>query len=166
TIVLLFCLSALACAGAGSVRPSTTLGARSVPAMGNPTTDLAQARAFERQLDQRSPDALAATYLQRIRDSGDPTYYGKAEALLASALHQDPNDLEALIQMGSLTLGRHQFREALSWGNRAHYLSPDSARALGVVGDAQIELGRYPEAVETIQKMDEQNADLSSYARD
>src|SRR5439155_24811749 len=42
---------------------------------------------------------------------------------------------------------------------------PDSARALGVVGDAQIELGMYPEAVETIQKMVDLHPDLSSYAR-
>ena len=50
------------------------------------------------------------------------------EAVLASALQMDPSDVEAMIQMGSLTLGRHQFREALAWGNRAHALAPSPGK--------------------------------------
>src|SRR5262249_27781104 len=93
--------------------------------------------------DMTALAALAAAYLQKVREGGDPAYYPKAEALLVSTLKLQPDNGEALIQMGALSLGRHRFRDALDWGDRAIAVDPYSARALGVAGDAQIELGRY-----------------------
>lgn len=115
--------------------------------------------------DTTAMAALAAAYLQKVREVGDPTYYPKAEALLGSALKLRPDDTEALVQMGALSLGRHRFRDALDWGRRAAALDPYSARALGVAGDAAVELGRYDEAFATFQRMVDLRPDLSSYAR-
>jgi tetratricopeptide (TPR) repeat protein len=115
--------------------------------------------------DTTARAALAAGYLQKVREVGDPTYYPKAEALLGSALKLRPDDTEALVQMGALSLGRHRFRDALDWGRRAAALDPYSARALGVAGDAAVELGRYDEAFATFQRMVDLRPDLSSYAR-
>ena len=115
--------------------------------------------------DTTAMAALAAAYLQKVREVGDPAYYPKAEALLGSALKLQPDNGEALIQMGALSLGRHRFGDALDWGDRAIALDPYSARALGVAGDAQIELGRYDEAFATFQRMVDLRPDLSSYAR-
>src|SRR5207247_1430810 len=42
---------------------------------------------------------------------------------------------------------------------------PAASRPLGIIGDAQIELGRYPDAVKTLQQMVDLRPDLSSYAR-
>jgi tetratricopeptide (TPR) repeat protein len=67
--------------------------------------------------------------------------------------------------MGSLALSRHQFHDALDWGSRARALNPAQARIYGVIGDAQIELGQYPEAIATFQKMVDLRPDLSSYSR-
>ena len=115
--------------------------------------------------DTTAMAALAAAYLQKVREAGDPAYYPKAEALLGSALKLRPDDGEALVQMGALSLGRHRFRDALDWGRRAVALDPYSARALGVAGDAEVELGRYDEAFATFQRMVDLRPDLSSYAR-
>lgn len=115
--------------------------------------------------DTTAMAALAAGYLQKVREVGDPAYYPKAEALLDSALKLRPDDGEALLQMGALSLGRHRFRAALEWGRRAVALDPYSARALGVAGDAEVELGRYDEAFATFQRMVDLRPDLSSYAR-
>jgi len=115
--------------------------------------------------DTTAMAALAAAYLQKVREVGDPVYYPKAEALLGTALKLQADNGEALIQMGALSLGRHRFRDALDWGDRAIALDPYSARALGVAGDAQIELGRYDEAFATFQRMVDMRPDLSSYAR-
>jgi tetratricopeptide (TPR) repeat protein len=67
--------------------------------------------------------------------------------------------------MGALSLARHQFREALEWGEKARGMSPGTALIYGVIGDAQIELGQYDAALETFQTMVDLRPDLSSYAR-
>lgn len=115
--------------------------------------------------DWKSIDELAAAYLQKVREVGDPSYYGKVDALLQRALGHDPSDPEATISMGLLALARHQFSAGVDWGVKAQTLNPGESRPLGIIGDAQVELGRYPEAVNTFQRMIDLRPDLSSYAR-
>ena len=100
-----------------------------------------------------------------MREVGDPSYYGKVEALLKRALAHDPGDAQASTSMGLLALARHEFVSALTWGDRAAQLDPAGARPLGIIGDAQIELGRYADAVQTFQAMVDRRPDLGSYAR-
>jgi len=64
----------------------------------------------------RASDELAGAYLQKVREVGDPSYYPKVEALLHAALQHDAADIEATTLMGTLSLARHQFTAALSWG--------------------------------------------------
>ena len=108
---------------------------------------------------------VASAYLQKARDTGDPAYYPKVEGLVNAALQKDPNDADALILMGMLCLGRHQFEAALAWGQKARAANPNSTPSLGVIGDAQNEMGRYDAGVRTIQDMVDARPDLSSYAR-
>jgi tetratricopeptide (TPR) repeat protein len=67
--------------------------------------------------------------------------------------------------MGLLALSRHQFQEALEWGERARQLNPSDPHTYGVIGDAYVELGRYQEAWNAFQKMVDLRPDLSSYSR-
>ena len=67
--------------------------------------------------------------------------------------------------LGSLALSRHRFRAALALGRRAHALNPYSAQPWGVIGDAQVELGRYSEAFASFDRMNLLRPNLSSYAR-
>jgi tetratricopeptide (TPR) repeat protein len=108
---------------------------------------------------------LGLAYLQKVRETGDPSYYPKAEELFAHALDRDDRSLKALVGLGNLALARHDFAEALDWGQRAVALNPYHAPAFGVIGDAQIELGRYDEAVATFQQMIDLRPDLPSYSR-
>lgn len=108
---------------------------------------------------------LGIAYLQKARETGDPTFYVKADGALYQALELDAQDFRALTGLGVLALARHQFRDALGWGERARSLNPYNAGALGIIGDAQIELGLYPEAFDTFQKMVNLRPDLTSYAR-
>lgn len=160
----------IAAAGYGPTRVTTA--GDELPWPARPPSDATDAAIGQAQAKLRAnPDdgkalkGLAGAYLQKVRDTGDPAYYPKVEALLAAVLRQAPDDAEALTLMGVLSLGRHQFRAALDWGQRARAANPYSARALGVIGDAQIELGRYPEALATIQQMVDLRPDLGSYAR-
>ena len=115
--------------------------------------------------DLTALDSLGLAYQQRARETGDPTYYTKSEEALHRALAIAPRDLLATSGLGSLALSRHRFREALALGRRAHAISPTTARNYGVIGDALVELGRYPAAFKTFDTMVSLQPGLSSYAR-
>ncbi len=115
--------------------------------------------------DVTSLDSLGLAYQQRARETGDPSYYTKSGEALHRALALAPRDLVATSGLGSLALSRHRFGEALMLGRRAHTISPTTARNYGVIGDALVELGRYPAAFKTFDAMASIQPGLSSYAR-
>jgi tetratricopeptide (TPR) repeat protein len=115
--------------------------------------------------DWQAYSQLGGAYLQKARETGDPVYYQKAEAVLQSGLSLEPEDYTAVSAMGALALARHQFVAALDWGERARQINPDRAYAYGVIADAQVELGRYPEAIQTLQTMVDLRPDMASYSR-
>ena len=115
--------------------------------------------------DWSSYSQLGLAYLQKARETGDPTYYQKTEEALKTALSSQPDDYGTVSASGALALARHQFQTALELGERARQLYPDRAYAYGVIADAQIELGQYSEAVETLQTMVNLRPDMSSYSR-
>jgi tetratricopeptide (TPR) repeat protein len=115
--------------------------------------------------DVRSYALLGLAYQQRARETGDPTYYSKSGGVLRRALRLDPNDLLATSGLGSLSLARHRFGEALTLGRRARRISPFTARSYGVIGDALVELGRYEQAFAAFNRMASLKPSLSSYAR-
>lgn len=124
-----------------------------------------QERARNEPQDSSARAVLGAAYIQKARETGDPSYYGKADQVLNEALARDPQALDALIGKGSLALARHQFREALAIGEQARQLNPRIPRIYGVIADAQIELGMYDQALDTVQTMVDMRPDLSSYSR-
>jgi tetratricopeptide (TPR) repeat protein len=117
--------------------------------------------------DDADPAArLGLAYLQRARESSDPTWYLKADDLLRRARELDPASLDAVLGLGSLALSRHEFAKALGLGGEALQLSDGfSPAALAIVADAQIELGRYDEAFASIERLGEMHPSLVAYAR-
>jgi tetratricopeptide (TPR) repeat protein len=108
---------------------------------------------------------LGLAYEQRARETGDPTYYTKAQGVLARALQLQPHDLVATSGLGSLALSRHQFARALRIGRETLRLSPTTASSYGIVGDAEIELGRYRQAFKDFDTMARLKPDVAAYAR-
>jgi tetratricopeptide (TPR) repeat protein len=115
--------------------------------------------------DWQAYSQLGLAYLQKARETGDPTYYQRTEEALDKALAFQPDDYAFVSAKGALALARHEFLSALEWGQRAVQINPDRSYAYGVMADAQIELGRYPEAVKTLQTMVDLRPDMSSYSR-
>jgi tetratricopeptide (TPR) repeat protein len=116
--------------------------------------------------DWRAYASLGLAYLQEGRLTADPTWYPRAEGVLERSLALEATEnFEALLGMGVLSLGRHDFTGALEWGRRARAVNPYSADARGVIGDALVELGRYPAAARAYQAMIDTRPNLSSYAR-
>ena len=108
---------------------------------------------------------LGDAYLSRARDSGDPSFYSRAERAFDAALRRDPRDVAGFIGTGTLAGLRHDFSGQLRRGLAARRAAPALARPLTVVADAQIELGRYPAAARSIQRLVDLKPALASYAR-
>jgi tetratricopeptide (TPR) repeat protein len=108
---------------------------------------------------------LANAYLQKVREIGDPSLYTKTEDLLDQAQKLDGHSPELFATRGTLALARHDFQAALEYGKRALALDPESARYHGIVGDAQIELGMYDEAIHSYQEMVDRRPDFASFSR-
>lgn len=115
--------------------------------------------------DWQSYSQLGLAYLQKARETGDPTYYQKTEEALEKALAIQPDDYVSISGRGALALARHDFTGALEWGEMARQINPDRTYAYGVIADAQVELGRYEEAIRTLQTMVDLRPDMSSYSR-
>ena len=108
---------------------------------------------------------LGSAYLQKSSESGEPAYYERAEDALRQAERQNPRDVAAITGLGNLALSRHDFRQARRLGERARRLQPDANAAFPVLVDAQIELGRYDDAGQTLQQFINRRPALPSYAR-
>ncbi|MFL5826176.1 MAG: tetratricopeptide repeat protein [Thermoleophilaceae bacterium] len=115
--------------------------------------------------DSRGYGFLGDAYLQKVRETGDASFYTRAGAVYRRALALDRRDPAATVGMGTLALARHDFRGGLDYGLRAHALAPDVVKPLGVIVDAYVELGRYRQAGDTLQRMVDLKPNLSSYAR-
>jgi len=93
---------------------------------------------------------LSRLYLARARESGDPGDLLRAERSARSslALRRGRNGT-ALAVLASSLLGQHRFPEALETADRLLTLDSTSVAARGLVGEIQLELGRYDEARRT-----------------
>ena len=125
-----------------------------------------QTRLRQIPTDWRSFASLGLAYVQEARITADPSYYPKAQGVLqrSLAMNTTQNDVGD-IGMAALAAARHDFAGALSWGTKAQKINPYNDNAYGVIGDAQTELGEYPQAFATIQHMVELKPQLSSYSR-
>jgi tetratricopeptide (TPR) repeat protein len=124
-----------------------------------------QEKVRENPKDFDSHINLANAYLQKVRETGDPTLYTKTEDLLGEAQKLDDHSPELFATRGRLALARHDFAAALQNGTRALALDPESASYHGIVGDAQIELGMYDDAINSYQEMVDRRPDFDSFSR-
>ncbi len=108
---------------------------------------------------------LGLAMLQKVRETADPSLYPQAQIAFDEALKRDPQQLNAIVGQGVLALARHDFKGGLVWAQKAQALNPYRAQILGIAVDAQVELGQYDDAINTLQKMIDMRPDLASYSR-
>lgn len=126
---------------------------------------MAQERVQNRPQDANALSGLGWAWLARVREVGDAGGYAQAQQAFTSALALDAQNVDGMLGMGALALGRHQFDDALRWGERAQTANPFKAQAFGVRGDALLETGRYDEAAQVFQRMIDLRPDVASYSR-
>jgi tetratricopeptide (TPR) repeat protein len=116
--------------------------------------------------DYKSMIALTEDYIQEARVTGDYAYYDKASLeLLDKVLKNDAKNFDALTLKALILLSQHHFSDALEVGTQAQAINPYNAFIYGILDDANLELGRYDEAVKMADKMTSVRPDLRSYAR-
>jgi tetratricopeptide (TPR) repeat protein len=108
---------------------------------------------------------LAAAYLTKARETGDPAFYTRADGLLRAALARKPGDHDALIASAALALSRHDFRGGLELAERARAARPESFAAYPALVDALVELGRFGAAERALQALVDADPGVAAYAR-
>jgi tetratricopeptide (TPR) repeat protein len=148
--------------------PAANLFQRSIPAPWSGNERIIPKLQEQLKQDPENPEwnsALGLAYLQKARETGDPSYYSKADALFDRALASKRNHIDALIGHASLAMSRHEFQQARDIAERTVRLNPDIVATYGVLADAQTELGDYDAAVKTLETMVHKKPNLSSYSR-
>ena len=118
-----------------------------------------------RSIEAERAATRGLTLQQQARVSGNPALYPRAERALDKALRLDPRSGQALRGLSALAASRHRFSESLALARRAQAIEPHVAAVYGLIGDANLELGRYREAFAAFDKMTALKPSASSYAR-
>lgn len=120
---------------------------------------------------EKSPDAaagynqLAIAYIHLARENGDFRLNQTAVNAVDKALELAPENEDAQKLHASLLLTFHSFPEALEAGKVLQQKHPQDSFVYGILTDANVELGNYDEAVESVQKMVDLKPNMESYAR-
>lgn len=113
---------------------------------------------------------LAQLFTVEARITGEHGhYYPAAQQLLQDQLKKPdlPQDLRfmSLTTLAGVELSQHEFQQALETGLQALKINPYNAQIYGVLVDAYVELGQYPEAIAMADQMVAIRPDIRSYAR-
>jgi tetratricopeptide (TPR) repeat protein len=130
----------------------------------------AQVAVLEARVETSPDDAealalLGLAYQQRARENGDPAFYPRSESALRRSLELVPAGDLALAGLAALAATRHRFADARRLAERALRLNPYSPTALGILGDALVETGRYDAAFRTFDRMAALKPTAAAYAR-
>lgn len=126
--------------------------------------------ALEARVDRAPDDAaawqqLAAAATTQGIESGDIALFVRASDAVIRAERLAPEAFGTRFARASLALTLHEFATALEHGRVALERNPFSAEALGVVVDAQVELGLYDGAATDLQRMLDLDPGLPALAR-
>ncbi len=139
-----------------SVNPNPT-GAQQVTAL--------EERAAAAPDDPAVWQQLAVVATTQGIETGELRYFERAGAAVAQAEQLAPDDFGTRLASSSLALTLHRFSEAAEDGRAAVERNPFNARALGIVVDAEVELGSYDDAAQHLQRMLDLDPGLPALAR-
>jgi tetratricopeptide (TPR) repeat protein len=109
---------------------------------------------------------LGIALVQQAHATGDPSLYADAEDALDQSLRiADDGNFLVRTGLAALAAGRHDFVTAERYALDGLAINPQSTMLLGVLSDAQIQLGRYDEGFDTVQQMVDLSPDTASLAR-
>ncbi len=163
TAIAVCWLAVAGCSSSGRVEPGSAKGPTLAPSTSRASTragdDLSASVArYQATLEQDPKNwyawaNLGSAYVQQGRITADPTYYPKAQTALQRSLNlESQQNFVGMTGMAALTAARHDFSGSLRWSRRAASVNAYSASAYSIMTDALNELGRYDEALTSVQR--------------
>jgi len=104
-------------------------------------------------------------WVRKARITVDPGFYLNVDACVERALKIEPNRTDALALRGLALMNGHRFSEAKTLVSGILQKDPQNLVALGILSDAQLELGEFEDAAYTAQRLMDNRPDMASYAR-
>ena len=151
------------------IAPSTAAQVTIPTPTGHSATDQAigrlSAKVQQESRDDNAWSDLGDALMQKARETADLSYYGHAEDAYQHALGINPGNTLALLGMAWVNGGRHEFEKSIVWANKVLAIDPKNHGAYGLIGDADVEMGRYDAALTHYQQMLDLRPDISSYSR-
>ncbi len=170
-LIIGWCLGLIGLFNSACVEQKPSLASSSPDAAAENTRATDADVAAAQKIVAQSPNAakgynmLAVRYIRLARETGDFSINTTAENAVNRALEVEPDNFDAKRIRGSLLLTFHRFAEALEYGTKLHTENPQDATVYGILTDANVELGNYPEAVDAVQKMVDLRPNMESYTR-
>jgi tetratricopeptide (TPR) repeat protein len=96
---------------------------------------------------------LGQMYVRKARETGDVANYDRADAALQRALALERDNVAAQATLAQVLCANHRFEEGLELAERVYRAHPEKPQILLLIGDAQLELGRYAAAVQTYDEL-------------
>ena len=118
-----------------------------------------------RRRDRNTLLLLGLAYQQRARETGDPRFFTLSDHALREARMYSGTGGLADAGLAALAISRHRFAAALPLARAALRANPEEATALGALGDALLNLGRYHQAFVAYNRMAELSPSVASYSR-
>jgi tetratricopeptide (TPR) repeat protein len=113
----------------------------------------------------QTQNLLAAAYLQKTRETADPSYMERSDALVGRVLAKQPRNYEAWRLRNVIELNRHHFSVVADYAGQLTAWVPTDPQNWGTLGDAMMELGRYADASKAYTKMASIKVSLTSLNR-
>lgn len=156
--------------GAGAPPDAAGAGAAVSARTGLPRTTAARVTQLQSVLRQQPRNAqlwaeLGQSYYQRVRETGDFGYYGRAQEAFATSRRLDPHNLDATVGLATIALARHDFRRGVAYAQEARRQDPLRNAPYPALVDGLIETGQYATAERTLQRFVDIDPALPSYAR-
>jgi tetratricopeptide (TPR) repeat protein len=127
--------------------------------------------AYYQQLLRRNPGNAKALYglgdalIRKARETGDPSYFNRAEEALKKSLEINPNNAGAMRHLAYVFYSRHEFEPAAVHAGKAIEMDSRDGDSYGILGDALMETGEYQKADDAYRKMMQLEESLYSYSR-
>jgi tetratricopeptide (TPR) repeat protein len=127
--------------------------------------------AYYQRLLQRNPQnyrayhGLGDALIRKARETGDPSYFSRAEEALKKSLEINPDNAGAMRHLSYVFYSRHEFEPAALHARRAIEMDATDGDSYGILGDALMETGAYEKAEEAYENMIQREKSLYSYSR-
>jgi tetratricopeptide (TPR) repeat protein len=130
------------------------------------TVEQLEARVEAFPNDDVALATLGIAYVDQARITGDATRYGRSDDVLAASLEaNDDDNFLAYAGLAAVAAARHDFETAERHALTGLEINPANATLWGVLSDAQIQLGKYEDGFDSVERMGELVPDIASITR-